>query len=55
MLKFIHYLDLYNVAGQCEDGAPCEQSCFNLHDFMYECYCYEGYYLHSNGYNCIGT
>ena len=21
---------------------------------MYECYCYEGYYLHSNGYNCIG-
>merc|ERR1719410_711235 len=20
---------------------------------MYECYCYEGYYLHSNGYNCI--
>merc|ERR1719334_1941886 len=20
---------------------------------MYECYCYEGYFLHSNGYNCI--
>lgn len=41
-------------AGQCEDGAPCEHSCFNLHDTMYECYCYDGFYLHSNGYNCIG-
>ena len=21
---------------------------------MYECYCGDGFYLHSNGYNCIG-
>lgn len=39
--------------GRCENGNPCDQTCFNLHDFMYECDCNEGYYLHSNGYNCI--
>ena len=42
------------AAGRCEEGTPCEQGCFNLHDFMYECYCHQGFYLHSNGYNCIG-
>ena len=51
-------LDKYNekwlISGQCEDGVPCEQSCFNLHDTMYECYCHEGFFLHSDGYNCIG-
>lgn len=39
--------------GRCENGNPCDQSCFNLHDFMYECDCNDGFYLHSNGYNCI--
>ena len=41
-------------SGRCENGNPCDQTCFNLHDFMYECDCNEGFYLHSNGYNCIG-
>merc|ERR550532_749588 len=40
--------------GRCENGNPCEQNCFNLHDFMYECDCNEGFYLSSNGYTCLG-
>ena len=39
--------------GRCDDGNPCDQTCFNLHDNMYECDCTEGFYLNSNGYNCI--
>ena len=42
------------IAGRCENGNPCEQNCFNLHDFMYECDCNEGFYLSSNGYTCLG-
>ena len=40
--------------GRCENGNPCQQNCFNLHDFMYECDCNEGFYLSSNGYTCLG-
>ncbi|CAB4065123.1 unnamed protein product [Lepeophtheirus salmonis] len=38
--------------GRCENGHPCDQNCFNIHNGMYECDCNEGYVLLANGYNC---
>lgn len=39
--------------GQCEDGNPCAQNCYNIHNEMYECDCNRGYVLSDNGYSCI--
>ncbi|XP_059078305.1 pikachurin-like [Tigriopus californicus] len=39
--------------GRCENGHPCDQTCFNIHNEMFECSCTEGYALHFNGYSCL--
>ncbi|XP_055379574.1 uncharacterized protein DDB_G0283357 [Condylostylus longicornis] len=38
--------------GRCGHTSPCEQLCYEIHDGMYECDCYEGYELNKNGYSC---
>ena len=51
--KFVNYILSY-FSGQCEDGNPCAQNCYNIHNEMYECDCNRGYVLSDNGYSCIG-
>lgn len=39
--------------GRCEDGNPCLQNCYNIHNEMYECDCFDGFVLSDNGYSCL--
>lgn len=41
-------------AGRCGHGSPCDQLCYELHDGMFECDCKDGFFLHKNGYSCLG-
>lgn len=42
------------LSGRCNQGSPCDQLCYELHDGMYECDCTEGFELNQNGYSCQG-
>ncbi len=44
----------FSVPGRCEDGNPCSQNCYNIHNEMYECDCNKGFKLSPNGYSCLG-
>ena len=50
----IHFSSGFLIAGRCENGNPCDQNCYNIHNEMYECDCNQGYILSGNGYSCIG-
>ena len=47
-------LFLFTFSGRCENGNPCAQNCYNIHNEMYECECHHGFVLSDNGYSCIG-
>ena len=46
--------DFFIFPGRCENGNPCAQNCYNIHNEMYECDCNQGFVLSDNGYSCIG-
>ena len=50
----IFQLFLFTFSGRCENGNPCAQNCYNIHNEMYECECHHGFVLSDNGYSCIG-
>jgi len=41
--------------GRCTLESPCRQTCIDLPTGGYECDCWDGYKLHSNGFSCIGV
>ena len=60
ILYYLHLTSLdvsitfFVISGRCENGNPCDQNCYNIHNEMYECDCNQGYILSGNGYSCIG-
>jgi len=46
---------IYSDINECEtDNGGCTQTCVNT-DGSYQCFCWDGYELTNNGYNCDGN
>ena len=51
----VYYLLSYSDIDECLiNGGPCEQRCTNIVG-SFQCSCYGGYELESNGINCSGN
>ena len=54
LIYFEVILLFFTFSGRCENGNPCAQNCYNIHNEMYECECHHDFVLSDNGYSCIG-